>query len=75
MAFRTNSQARRVTDYLSDGKTLTASEAGARFGVQNFRALISHIKETVEAYGNHEVWSEPTANRTTGRRYGMDTFV
>jgi hypothetical protein len=33
MAFRTNSQARRVTDYLSEGKTLTAAEARARFGV------------------------------------------
>jgi len=73
MAFRSNSQARRVTDYLSEGKTLTAAEANSRFGVQNFRALISHIKETVEAYDNHVVWSEPTATSTT--RYGMDTYV
>jgi len=73
MAFRANSQARRVTDYLSEGKTLTAAEANARFGVQNFRALISHIKDTVETYGNHEVWSEPTSTSTS--RYGMDTFV
>jgi len=73
MAFRSNSQARRVTDYLAQGKTLTASEANARFGVQNFRALISHIKETVEAYDNHEIWSEPTATSTT--RYGMDSYV
>ena len=73
MAFRANSQARRVTDYLSEGKTLTANQARAQFGVQNFRALISHIKETVEAYGNHEIWSEPTA--TTTSRYGMDSNV
>ena len=73
MAFRANSQARRVTDYLSEGKTLTANQARAQFGVQNFRALISHIKETVEAYGNHEIWSEPTA--TTTSRYGMDSYV
>ena len=72
MAFKTNSQARRVTDYLSEGKTLTAAEANSRFGVQNFRALISHIKETVEAYDNHQVWSEPTASSTS--RYGMDSF-
>ena len=73
MAFRSNSQARRVTDYLSDGGTLTASQARAKFGVQNFRALISHIKETVEAYDNHEIWSEPTATSTA--RYGMDSYV
>ena len=73
MAFRSNSQARRVTDYLSEGKTLTAAEANSRFGVQNFRALISHIKETVEAYDNHEIWSEPTATSTA--RYGMDSYV
>jgi hypothetical protein len=71
MAFRNNSQARRVTDYLSEGKTLTAAEARARFGVKNFRALISHIRTTVEAYGNHEVWSEPT--KTSTARYGMDS--
>ena len=73
MAFRTNSQARRVTDYLSEGKTLTAAEANSRFGVQNFRALISHIKGTVEAYGNHEDWSEPSLTSTT--RYGMDSYI
>ena len=72
MAFRSNSKARRVTDYLSEGKTLTAAEANARFGVKNFRALISHIRGTVEAYGNHEITAEPTATSTT--RYGMVSF-
>jgi len=72
MAFRNGSKARRVTDYLSEGKTLTAAEAQARFGVKNFRAMISHIKETVEAYGNHEITSEPTATSTS--RYGMVSF-
>lgn len=72
MAFRVNSKARRVTDYLSEGKTLTAAEAKARFGVQNFRATISHIKGTVEAYGNHEITCEPTATSTS--RYGMVSF-
>ena len=72
MAFRSNSKARRVTDYLSQGKTLTAAEAKSRFGVQNFRALMSHIKGTVEAYDNHEITTEPTATSTT--RYGMVSF-
>jgi len=72
MAFRVNSKARRVTDYLSEGKTLTAAEAKARFGVQNFRATISHIKGTVEAYGNHEITCEPTATSTA--RYGMVSY-
>lgn len=72
MAFVAESQARRVTDYLSGGKTLTESEARSRFGVQNFRALISYIKDTVEAYGNHEITAEPTATSTT--RYGMVSF-
>jgi hypothetical protein len=72
MAFRVNSKARRVTDYLSEGKTLTAAEAKARFGVKNFRATISHIKGTVEAYGNHEITCEPTATSTS--RYGMVSF-
>jgi hypothetical protein len=72
MAFRVNSKARRVTDYLSEGKTLTAAEAKARFGVKNFRATISHIKGTVEAYGNHEITCEPTATSTA--RYGMVSY-
>jgi len=72
MAFRANSKARRVTDYLSEGKSLTEAEARSRFGVRNFRALISYIKETVEAYGNHEITTKPTATSTT--RYGMVSF-
>lgn len=71
MAFRTNSKTRKVVDYLATGKTLTAAEASARFGVGNFRSMISRIKDTVEAYGNHEVWSEKTS--TTGQsRYGLN---
>ena len=69
MAFRPNSKARKVVDYLADGGTLTEAEARSRFGVQNFRAQISNIKDTVEAYGNWEVTTEPTVTSTT--RYGM----
>jgi len=69
MAFRPGSKTRKVVDYLANGGTLTEAEARARFGVKNFRAQISHIKSTVEAYGNWEVTQEPTATSTA--RYGM----
>ena len=69
MAFRSGSKNRKVVDYLAKGGTLTAAQAKARFGVKNFRAQISDIKETVEAYGNWEITQEPTATSTT--RYGM----
>ena len=69
MAFRSGSKTRKVVDYLADGGTLTEAEARSRFGVQNFRAQISHIRDTVEAYGNWEVTQEPTLTSTT--RYGM----
>lgn len=69
MAFRPGSKNRKVVDYLASGGTLTAAQAKARFGVQNFRAQISDIKETVEQYGNWEITAEPTPTSTT--RYGM----
>jgi hypothetical protein len=72
MAFREGSQARRVTDHLAKGKTLTAAQAKSRFGVKNLRALISHIGSTVEAYGNHTITSKETARGTTA--YGMTSF-
>ena len=69
MAFRSTSTTRKVVDYLASGKTITAAQARSRFGVANFRACISKIKATVEAYGNHEVTSEKTI---TGKRsYSM----
>ena len=40
MAFTANSKTRKVVDYLSEGRTLTAAQARARFGVQNFTAMI-----------------------------------
>ena len=64
MAFRNGSKNRKVVDYVANGGSLTAAEARSRFGVQNFRSQISHIKETVEAYGNWEVTSEPTVTST-----------
>jgi hypothetical protein len=61
---------RRVLDYLAAGKTLTENEARSRFGVRNFRAMISDIRRQVEQYGNWSVYSEPTARGTS--RYGME---
>lgn len=72
MAFRTNSKNRKVVDYLASGKTLTAAQASARFGVQNFTACISDIRQRVEAYGNHEIFSEKTATGKTA--YGMVSY-
>jgi len=69
MANGTLSKKRRVINYLSAGRGLTANEARARFGVQNLRATISDIRREVESYGNWEVVSEET---TTGKtRYFM----
>ncbi len=61
---------RKVMDYLASGRTLTAGQAKSRFGVGNFRATISNIKNTVENYGNWEVYSIPTATSLTA--YVMD---
>lgn len=72
MAFRSNSTTRKVVDYMSSGKTLTEAQARARFGVQNFTAMISRIRGTVEAYGNHGVFSEKTATGKTA--YGIESY-
>lgn len=69
MAFRPNSNNQKVTTYLLSGRTLTAGQAKARFGVANLRATISDIRRVVEQYGNYEVYSETTATGKTA--YGM----
>ena len=61
---------RRVLDHLAKGNTLTASQAGSRFGVKNFRALISNIKSQVEQYGNWSIYSNDTPTGKT--MYGME---
>ena len=72
MAFKSASKSRKVVNYLATGRTLTAAQAKARFGVSNLRATISDIKSVVEAYGNHEITVEET---TTGKTaYGMRSF-
>jgi len=72
MATGTLSKKRRVINYLSAGRGLTANEARARFGVQNLRATMSDIRREVESYGNWEVVSEETATGKT-RYFMVDT--
>jgi 3-phenylpropionate/cinnamic acid dioxygenase small subunit len=64
------SKKQRIMEYMATGRTLTAPQARARFGIQNFRATVSDIKEQVERYGNWEVYREPS--KTSTSRYGMD---
>jgi len=62
---RTITKQNKVINYLSKrGRTLTAAEARARFGVQNLRATISDIREVVEEFGN---WRVETRTSPTGR--------
>ena len=69
MAFSANSKTRKIVDYLCEGRTLTAAQARARFGVQNFSATMSTIRKTVEAYGNWEVTTDVAGNGAT--KYGI----
>lgn len=69
MAFAANSKTRKIVDYLAEGRTLTAAQARARFGVQNFSATMSTIRKTVEAYGNWAVTTDTAKNGAT--RYGI----
>jgi hypothetical protein len=62
---RTITKQNKVINYLSKrGRTLTAAEARARFGVQNLRATISDIREIVEEFGN---WRVETRTSPSGR--------
>lgn len=73
MAFAANSKTRKVVDYLADtGRTLTASQAQARFGLKNFSATMSSIKDTVEAYGNWEVTKDEA--RDGSIKYGIESL-
>lgn len=61
---RTITKQNKVITYLSKrGRSLTAAEARARFGVQNLRATISDIRNIVEEFGN---WSVKTRVSATG---------
>ena len=65
----TISKTRKVINYLANGKTITASEARARFGVKNLRATISNIRELVERHDNGQVETDISATGKT--RYSM----
>ena len=61
---RTITKQNKVMNYLSKrGRTLTAGEARARFGVRNLRATMSDIREIVEEFGN---WRIETRTSPTG---------
>jgi hypothetical protein len=61
---QTISKTRKVINFLSNGGSLTAAQARARFGVQNLRATISNIRNMVEEYGN---WEIVTTQNNSGR--------
>ena len=65
----TISKTRKVINYLANCKTITASEARARFGVKNLRATISNIRELVERHDNWQVETDISATGKT--RYSM----
>jgi hypothetical protein len=66
---RTITKQNKVINYLTKrGRTLTADQARARFGVQNLRATISDIREVVEEFGN---WRVETRTSSTGRTQYM----
>ena len=60
----------RVMNHLARGNDITPKQAFSRFGVKNMRACMSNIKSQVEAYGNWEVVTNPTATGLTS--YGME---
>lgn len=69
MAFAANSKTRKIVDYLAEGRTLTAAQARARFGIANLSATMSTIRKTVEAFGNWEVTTDVARNGAT--KYGI----
>jgi hypothetical protein len=69
MATTKISNRRRVLNYLASGKTLTSAQAASKFGVKNFRAMISDIRSQVEAFGNWEVTQTVRNGETV---YGME---
>ena len=66
---KTQTKKRQVIDFLASGKGLTAAEAKSRFGINNFRACMSDIKEQVEGYDNWSIETETTNDGHT--RYLM----
>ena len=65
---RSLSKTRQVLNYLASGKTLSSTQAESKFGVKNFRAMISDIRSQVESFGNWEVTQTVRNGETV---YGM----
>jgi len=61
------SKKRKVINYMASGRSISAAQARSMFGVQNLRATISNIRETVEQFGN---W---TIENDNGRYFMYDT--
>ncbi len=61
----TQSQTRRVLNYLTSGRGLTSAEARSRFGVQNMRAVMTRVRQLTERYGNWRVTTEETTTGST----------
>lgn len=61
----TQSQTRRVLNYLTSGRGLTSAEARSRFGVQNMRAVMTRVRQLTERYGNWRVTTEETTIGST----------
>lgn len=79
---RSLSKTRQVINHLSSGKTITPAQAQSKYGVGNLRAMISTIRERVEAFGNWEIVTESNSRGDTvyamrdthpgSRTYGFD---
>jgi hypothetical protein len=79
---RSLTKTRQVINYLASGKSLTSAQANSKFGVKNFRAMISSIRERVETHGNWIVESNTNSRGETvysmidthpgTRTYGFD---
>ena len=63
-ATKTLSNRRRVLNFLAAGNSLTSAQAATKFGVKNFRAMISDIRSQVEAFGNWEIVSTVKNGKT-----------
>jgi len=76
------SKTRQVINHLASGRPLTAAQAQSKFGVGNLRAMISTIRERVEAFGNWEIVTSENSRGDTvysmndthpgSRTYGFD---
>lgn len=76
------SKTRQVINHLASGRPITSTQAQSKFGVGNLRAMISTIRERVEAFGNWEIVTSENSRGDTvysmrdthpgTRTYGFD---